>query len=189
MRSTKTKHRKKRRAVNEPGHAHFLTYSCWKRWPLLSKNRSRQCVIDAIEQMRQSLNVAVSAYVVMPEHVHLLILPRDGDYEMRRILAALKSPVSRAAQEFLQQAADELWLRRLTTKHGKRETFQFWQPGGGYDENLWSLTTIEQVIDYIHANPVRRGLVERPLDWYWSSGQAHAGNVDIPLAIDPVDLS
>jgi len=54
---------------------------------------------------------------------------------------------------------------------------------------VWAEKTIEQVIDYIHANPVRRGLVERPTDWLWSSAQAHAGDDDVPLKIDPVDLS
>ena len=187
--STETKHRKKRRAINEPGHAHFLTDSCWKRWPLLSKDRSREWVVDAIDQMRQSQNVAVWAYVIMPEHVHLLVLPRDRNHEMRRILAALKAPVSRAAKAFLQQAGNEEWLQRLTARHGKRETFRFWQPGGGVDGNRWNTKTIEHVIDYVHANPVRRRLVECSTDWRWSSAQAHAGIRNVPLAIDRVDLS
>lgn len=189
MKADELEHRKKRRAINEPGHAHFLTFSCWKRWPLLSKDRSRQWMIDAIRQMRRSQIVDVWAYVIMPEHVHLLILPQERDYEMRRILAALKAPVSRAAKLFLQQTNSEFWLRRLTAKHGNRETFRFWQPGGGYDVNVWKERTIQQVIDYIHANPVRRGLVDRPTDWKWSSAGAHAGVGDVSLEIDPVDLS
>jgi len=180
--------RKTRQAINEPGHSHFLTFSCWKRWPLISKDRSRQWVIDAIEQTRKTQNIAVWAYVLMPEHVHLLILPRNRPYEMRRILAALKAPVSRAAKAWLQQSGNQKWLRNLTTRHGKRETFRFWQPGGGYDGNVWKTRTTEQVINYIHANPVRRGLVERPTEWRWSSAQAHAGVEDVPLTVDPVDL-
>ena len=189
MTSADMKQRKQRRAINEPGHAHFLTYSCWKRWPLLSKDRSRQWVIDVIEQTRQSLNISVWAYVIMPEHVHLLILPRDRHYEMRRILSALKAPISRAAKMHLQHFENQAWLDKLTTHHGKRETFRFWQPGGGYDGNLWNTKPIHDVIDYIHANPVRRGLVERPTDWRWSSAQAHAGMRDVPLTVDTVDLS
>ena len=189
MKAGELEHRKKRRAINEPEHAHFLTFSCWKRWPLLSKDRSREWVIEAMAQLRESQNVAIWAYVIMPEHVHLLVLPRQRNYEMRRILAALKAPVSRAARRFLQQMNNQHWLRRLTTTHGKRETFRFWQPGGGYDGNVWNERTIQQVIDYIHANPVRRGLVTRPTDWKWSSAQAHAGDVDVPLQLDPVDLS
>ncbi|WP_417851928.1 REP-associated tyrosine transposase [Thalassoglobus sp.] len=181
-------HHKKRRAINEAGHAHFITFSCWKRQPLLSKDRSREWVITAMEKMREAQNVAIWAYVIMPEHIHLLILPREENYEMRRILAALKAPVSRAAKQFLMERNEQQWLQRLTTKHGHRETFRFWQPGGGFDSNLWSEKPIENVIDYIHANPVRRGLVIRPSDWAWSSARAHLGDEGVPLKIDQVDL-
>ncbi len=181
-------HRKKRRSINEAGHAHFLTFSCWKRWPLLSKDRSRQWVIDALEKTRTNLDVSIFAYAIMPEHVHLLILPRRKDYEMRRILAAIKAPVSRSAKSFLQTTQNEDWLRRLTAKDRKRETFRFWQPGGGYDGNLWKTKTINEVIDYIHANPVRRGLVDRPTDWKWSSAAAYAGMTPVPLIVDQVDI-
>lgn len=84
--------RKRRRTINEPGHAHFLTYSCWQRFPLLARDRSRQWVIDEMEHVRTAQNIAIWAYVIMPEHVHLLIKPREKHYELRRILAALKAP-------------------------------------------------------------------------------------------------
>lgn len=189
MTSPDERPRKRRRAVNAAGHAHFLTYSCWQRWPLLSKDRSRQWVVDALDAVRKTHRLAVWAYVIMPEHVHLLFLPREKQYEMRRILAALKAPVSRAAKAHLERTGDRTWLRKLTTVHGGRVTFRFWQPGGGFDENLWNTRTIEQVIDYIHANPVRRGLVDRPTDWRWSSARAHAGLGDVPLEVDPLELS
>ena len=179
-------HRKKRKAIDEPGHAHFLTFSCWKRFPLLSKDRARQWLIEAMESSRQKLNLAIWAYVIMPEHVHVLILPREKVYEMRRVLAAFKSSVSRAAKSYLQKTGQTQWLARLTTRHGDREVFRFWQPGGGYDTNLWNDRPIEQVIDYIHANPVRRGLVERPTDWKWSSARAYAGISTEPLNVDQV---
>ncbi len=107
---------------------------------------------------------------------------------MRRILAALKSPVSRKAKAYLEDIQDETWLERLTAKHGTRETFRFWQPGGGYDENIWSSKAIIEVIDYIHANPVRLGLTERPTDWKWSSAATHSELRPGPLEIDPVVL-
>lgn len=189
MSQTDPPFRKTRRAINEPGHAHFLTFSCWKRWPLLSKDRSRLWVIEALEHTRLTQEIAILAYVIMPEHVHLLLVPQKRDYEMRRILAAIKAPVSRAAKSFLEESRNDEWLRKLTAHHGKRETFRVWQPGGGFDGNLWRTGTIEQVIDYIHANPVRRGLVERPTDWEWSSARSYAGSSDVLLSIDPFDFS
>jgi len=182
-------HRTKRIAINEPGHAHFLTFSCWQRLPLLSKDRSRQWVADAINQVRDELNLAIWAYVIMPEHVHLLMLPRNREYEMRRILAAIKAPVSRAAKSYLIEAGETQWLKRLTMHHGDREVFRFWQPGGGYDTNLWSERPIREIIDYIHANPVRRGLAVRPIDWEWSSARFHSGLGDGSIRIDQVVLN
>lgn len=180
--------RKTRRSSNEAGHLHFLTFSCWKRWPLLSKDRSREWCIDALESTRRELDVAIVAYVIMPEHLHLLVWPRRRDYEVRRILAAIKSPVSRQAKAHLVATEQRAWLDRLTARHGDRTVFRFWQPGGGFDKNLWSDRPIENVIAYIHANPVRRGLVDRPTDWFWSSAAAHAGLRATPIAVDSIRI-
>ena len=66
-------YRKSRRSFNEPGHAHFLTYSCHERLPLLAKDRVRRWVIDAMDVARRRHEFALLGYVIMPEHVHQLI--------------------------------------------------------------------------------------------------------------------
>lgn len=181
--------RKTRRAINEPGHAHFITFTCYRRLPLLSRDRSRRWMVEAFAEARKKQNLLLWAYVIMPEHVHALLLPKSHDYEMRRVLAALKAPVSKRAHEFLRETGNARWLDALTVKKGDRSSFRFWQAGGGYDENLWNERPIREVIDYIHANPVRRGLAERPTDWLWSSARFHAGICAGPLATDPVELN
>lgn len=163
--------RKTRRAWNEPGHAHFLTYSCFRRLPLLTRPRMRRWVLDALEATRREHDVALWAYVIMPEHVHVLLLPRQPRYEMRRILVALKRPVSDAAREYPEEIEDDRWLERLSVEYPSRKVFHFWQPGGGFDRNIFREKTVPAVIDYIHANPVRRGLVAQPTDWEWSSAR------------------
>ena len=65
--------RKSRVAWNEPGHAHFLTYSCFQRLPLLARHRTRVWVIAAMESVRREFDVQLWADVIMPQHVHLLI--------------------------------------------------------------------------------------------------------------------
>ena len=177
--------RKTRRSFNDPGHAHFLTYSCYRRLPLLTRDRTRRWVIDAMLRVRETQDVAIWAYVIMPEHVHLLVWPRRPRYEMRRILAALKRPVSVAAREHLETTANQQWLQKLTVKYPDREVFRFWQPGGGYDSNIVRERTVQAVIDYIHRNPVRRGLVHHELDWEWSSARFWAGKTYVPIRMDP----
>jgi putative transposase len=176
--------RKTRRSWNEPGHAHFLTFSCYRRWPLLTKDRSRRWVIESFQSVRRTQNVALWAYVIMPEHVHLLLCPRNDNYDMRRILAALKRPVAAAARAYLEENRDERWLRRLSTEYPSRRVFRFWQPGDGFDHNIFREKTIPAVIDYIHLNPIRRGLVDDPTNWIWSSARFWNGSYDVPIAMD-----
>jgi putative transposase len=176
--------RKTRRAWDEVGHAHFLTYSCLRRMPLLNRDRSRRWVVDALAGTRRDLDVALWAYVIMPEHVHVLLYPRQAGYEMRRILVALKRPVSDAARAYLEGIEDERWLERLSVEYPSRRAFRFWQPGGGFDHNVFREKTVPAVIDYIHTNPVRRGLVAQPTDWAWSSARFWEGWADVPLRMD-----
>ena len=81
---------------------------------------------------------------------------------------------------------DPAWLERLTARQpGGKVERHFWQPGGGYDRNIFSTKALMSVVNYIHANPVRRGLVEDPLDWEWSSARWWAGRRDdAKLAMD-----
>ena len=178
--------RKRKVTYDLPGHAHFLTYSCYRRLALLAKDRSRGWVIEALQEAREKMDFDLWAYVIMPEHVHLLIRPRQVKYQMKRILAALKRPVSSQAKAYLISTDNTPWLRRLTVRKGAKEVFRFWQPGGGYDENLWDDRPILEVIDYIHANPVRRGLVEQPTDWPWSSARFWAEDPSALIAMDPL---
>ena len=176
--------RKTRRSWNEPGHAHFLTYSCFRRLPLLTRDRTRRWILDALESTRRALDVALWAYVIMPEHVHVLLCPRQPIYEMRRILVALKRPVSDSAREHLEQKEDDKWLARLSVEYPSRRVFRFWQPGGGFDRNIFREKTVPAVIDYIHANPVRGGLVEQATDWEWSSARFWEGCPGVPIPMD-----
>ena len=67
-----------------------------------------------------------------------------------------------------------------------RRTNVFWQCGGGYDRNATEPRTLLQMIDYIHNNPVRRGLVAKATDWIWSSARFHAGVTRVPIGKDPL---
>lgn len=183
-----TSSRKTRHAWNELGHAHFLTYSCFQRLPLLSKDRSRLWVIEGMEHTRRKLGVAIYAYVIMPEHVHVVLMPQLPDGRIETVMASLKRGVAKKAKDHLATAGDREWIGRLTVRYPKRSVFRFWQAGGGYDHNIWKEHTLYEVIDYIHANPVRRGLADTPAQWYWSSARSWEEGDCAPLAMDPIDL-
>ena len=176
-------YRKKLKHYDIPGHAHFLTFSCYRRLPLLSKDRTRWWFLEALEKARRKCRFDLWAWVVMPEHVHLLLYPREARYRMARILASLKKPVGTQAIAYLQQHAPA-FLDRLTVVNRSRTYHRFWQAGAGQDQNLEDPRAIHRVLGNIHGNPVRRGLVQRPEEWFWSSAADWAGEQHGPLRVD-----
>jgi putative transposase len=174
----------RRKAFNTPGHAHELTFSCYRRFPFLKAERTCQWLAEALEQARQKHDFALWAYVFMPEHVHLILNPRRPHYDLGKIAAGIKLPVARRAIHFL-QANNSPWLAKLTRQRGQRSERLFWQTGGGYDRNITCGKTLLPMIDYLHNNPVRRGLVERARDWKWSSAAAMEGSQS-PILIDAI---
>ena len=86
--------RRHRKSYNIPGHAHELTFSCYQRLPLLSKDRTRQWLCDSITTAGRSLDFAIYAYVIMPEHTHIIINPRQKEYQIADMLKAIKMGAS-----------------------------------------------------------------------------------------------
>jgi putative transposase len=103
---------------------------------------------------------------------------------MRKILRGVKLPVAKRAIQFLVES-NSPWLARISRRRGTRNERLFWQSGGGYDRNVTSAKTLLKMIDYLHNNPVRRGLVERAIGWKWSSAAAFEGGAS-PLPVDPI---
>ena len=166
--------RKKVRHYDLPGDAHYLTFSCYRGIPLLSKDRTRLWFVEELAKARSKHSFDLWAWVIMPEHVHLLICPRAANYKTEKILASIKKPVAHRAIQFLQESAPD-FLERLTVRNRNRTYRRFWQAGPGHDANLYELAAIYNAIEYIHNNPVRRGLVARTTDWLWSSARDWAG--------------
>jgi len=177
--------RRRRRNINEPGDAHLLTFSCYHKFQFLKAERTCQWLAHAIGEARVTYDFAVWAYVFMPDHVHLVVWPRQRVYNIADIRKAIKAPVGEKAIAWLEEHAPK-WLAQITRRRGDKTERLFWQSGGGHDRNATSGRTLLAMIDYIHANPVRRGLVQRPRDWSWSSAAWFDDRSPIPLAVDPI---
>jgi len=102
----------------------------------------------------------------------------------REILKTIKQGVGQRAIHYLERYNPQ-WLERLTVRHpnGKVER-HFWQPGGGYDRNIVTMKALVASVHYLHANPVRRGLVVQPTEWGWSSARWYEGERDVRLKMD-----
>ena len=127
-------------------HNHFITFSCYKRQPFLNDDASRKIFEEITEQLRTSHQFFLYGYVLMPEHVHLLI-SEPKRYKLSTTLSVLKGETS----------------SRL-----KGDQKQFWQTRY-YDFNVFTRPKQVQKLRYMHRNPVKRGLVEAPEHWPWSS--------------------
>jgi putative transposase len=137
--------------LQHEGDLHFITFSCYDRQPYLTTPQSRQIVEDMLETLRARHDFAILGYVLMPEHVHLLMTePKIGT--LASTLRVLKGETSK--------------LLRDTHKH-------FWQPRY-YDFNVFTEVKRIEKLKYIHRNPVARELVKRPEEWPWSSFLAYA---------------
>jgi putative transposase len=175
---------KRVRSFNNPGEAHELTFSCYHAVPLLSKNRTRQWFVSAMRTARRDLNLSIWAYVIMPEHVHIIVWPHEPVYDIAKIRIALKVPVQRKALRFLRKNEPRFLDRLKDVQPNGKVHYRFWQRGGGYDRNVNEPFTLLQMIEYIHNNPVRRGLVKYATDWIWSSARFYAGMRPVPIEMD-----
>lgn len=177
--------RKTCRRYNTPGHAHALTFGCFRGLPLLKSRRTCAWLIDSLDRARARHEFDLWAFVVMPDHVHLLIHPRHERYDISGIFRSIKMPVARAAIRFLRERFPK-YLSKLAERNsaGAIRSYRFWRVGGGYDRNLWEPGYVWETTRYIHGNPVRRGLCQDPTDWYWSSARAYESGSDEPLRID-----
>lgn len=160
---------------------HELTFSCYHRFQFLAKERTCQWLADTIDEARVKWNFDLWAYVFMPEHVHLIVHPRDA----ADIRQAMKEPCARNAIAWLATNAPE-WIPKISVRKGRRICRHFWQKGGGYDRNIEEPAALLNMIDYVHENPIRRGLVERAADWKWSSASWYHEHQPGPLNIDPI---
>jgi len=181
-------HRKTCRRFNDAGHAHSLTFSCFRRQRFLSRDRSREWLVAAVQRALEKHKYHLWAYVIMPEHVHLLVWPTVEDYKISTFLQSVKTSVSRRAVAFAKSNAPWFLSRMLDRQPNGDESYRFWQRGGGHDRNITEPRTAWAEIDYYHFNPVRRNLCVRPEDWSWSSAGDYAGIRHGPLTIDFVSL-
>ena len=146
---------------------HFLTCSCYHRQLWLGEPRRRDLFLQVLEQVRQSYRFVVVGYVVMPDHIHLLISePEIGTPST--VMQVLKQG---SARQVLRSAGPS--FASLAKGGHSQEHPHVWQRRF-YDFNVWSERKRVEKLRYMHRNPVKDGLVAEPEDWAWSSYRSYA---------------
>ena len=163
------------------GDLHFVTFSCYRRRPLLGTRRARDRFVKILDQVRARHGFRVIGYVVMPEHVHLL-LSESPKGNPSKILQVLKQKVSAALRKKRIKSPNQLALPFAEAQIDER---RFWQRRF-YDFNVWSEKKLWEKLNYMHRNPVDRKLVRHPTEWPWSSWSHYEKREKGLLRIDSV---
>jgi putative transposase len=149
------------------GDLHFITCSCYHREPLLGTPRRRDLFLSVLEQVRQHYEFVVVGYVVMPEHIHLLISEPQRK-NPSTVMQALKLGFARRVLAQTRRRRNPLQARlfAMPPQHIWQKRF--------YDFNVWTARKRVEKLRYMHRNPVQRGLVASPELWPWSSFRAYS---------------
>jgi putative transposase len=131
---------------------HFLTFSCFRRQALLTREGAYGVFERELETVRVRYGFVVAGYVLMPEHVHLLV----GEPRRSSLSVALQVLKQQTSRKLKQRGEVQFWQRRY------------------YDFNVYNEEKRVEKLRYMHCNPAKRGLVEKPEDWPWSSFRHYA---------------
>ncbi len=171
-------------------HLHYLTNSTYRRARLYDSERFRDHWVVTLGELRRELGFKIVGYVLMPEHFHALIWPaREADPS--QIMQKLEDRTALFVLKNLKENLTYPWCRRMLARVTLPPTvhhhahFRVWQRRG-YDMNIWSPKKREEKLNYMHNNPVKRGLVKQPGDWPWSSWRYYFWNDTSLLAMDRV---
>jgi len=150
------------RRFHESGQSHFVTFSCYRRKASFKEPAIYNLFPVCLEATRRRFRMRVYGYVVMPEHVHLLVSePNEGN--LSQAIHHLKLSFSKRVPQ----------VRALPLGANLGEKQPFWQKRY-YDRNVKDYREFTVKLRYLHRNPVKRGLVRNPMDWPWSSFRHYA---------------
>ena len=164
----------KRKIYDTQGHAHFVTFSCYKRRRLLDHDHAKQIVINELRVQLEKQNGSCMGFVIMPNHVHAILSFND----INQICKCLQGWKRRSSYRIKQLFKNSL------VSYGARISLHdpIWQ-AGYYDYNLYSDHKTLEKLRYIHNNPVKAGLVKNPCDWLYSSARFYEQGIYVGVPI------
>jgi len=167
------------------GTARFITFNCHKRLKLLTDEKRIRMLLEEIDHARKKYGFSLLGFVVMPNHVHLVLYP-NKDVQAGRVIGEIKSLTARRIG-MLSKSQKRHNRAMFEVIRNKKYRYVFWQRRC-YDHNCRTPQTVIEKINYCHMNPVKARLVRNPSEWPWSSYRWYMGYDDAVLEVDGVDL-
>lgn len=167
--------------ISDHQRAHFITFATVEWIDALSRPVYKDVMIDSLRYCQQHKGLALHAYVIMNNHVHLIASAREG-FNLSDILRDLKKYTSKALLELIQGSETResrrgwmLWIfRSAGERNSNNKEFQFWQQDN-HPVELSTPTMLEQRLNYLHNNPVVERIVNEPEHYVYSSAINYAG--------------
>ncbi len=176
------------RYVADENLPYFCTITVLDWLPVLIESTAIEPILDSLRFCRQHKHLKLYAFVVMPNHLHLIC---SADDRLPEVMRDFKRFTSREIHERLKASGRTTllhWLEYATQRARRaRGELGLWQDGF-HPQALWSAEVFRQKLDYLHANPCRKGLVERPEQWWFSSAAFYAGERAFCLECDHFDI-
>ena len=153
---------------------YFVTSSVVNWVPLFSRPEIAQIVLDSLDFMNNHKRLLIHAYVLMEDHMHLLATSENFSQEIRK----LKSFTAKQIINFLhfqKQYSYYLEILRAAKQSFKNDqAYQVWQEGY-HPQHIRDMDMYQNTMEYIHMNPVKRGYVDYPEHWRYSSSRSYKG--------------
>jgi len=165
---TRTRYR-----IYETEYPYFLTCTVVGWLPVFTRPEAVQILFDCWHFLRRNRNLELYGYVVLENHLHLIASAPD----LANVMKSFKMFTARAILELLERHAAEVLLRQLRAlklRHKTRSEYQVWQEGS-HPKQIGNDDTMRQKLEYMHNNPVKRGYVDDPVHWRYSSARNYAG--------------
>ncbi|MBK9155800.1 MAG: transposase [Chloracidobacterium sp.] len=165
-----------------PNTFHYVTAVTFRRVPVFRNDAACLIFIQMLNEIRSIHPFKLIGYVIMPDHVHFIINPKDPVISV--ILRKLKGKSARLILDGMRGNNDHVLLDKLSVGIKGRD-YAVWQKDSATID-LVSDGFLRQKLDYIHMNPIKAGLCEKPQDWKWSSYRAYfpKASGDVPIEID-----
>jgi putative transposase len=168
----------RRRIYDSELYAHFVTFSCFKRRRRLDHDRARKIVLGVLHAELSKQHARCVGFVLMPDHVHAIVwFPQPS--QLGLFMKQWKQRSSFSLKRFQRSE-----LAGYGAAIGKEDPF--WQRKY-YAFHIHSREKLEEKLHYMHMNPVRSGLVERAVEWSWSSARWYEQGRDVGVPIHWVD--
>lgn len=179
--------------ITNQNNLHFITPTIVGWIDVFTRKIYKDIIVDSLNYCIKNKGLSVHAYVIMSNHLHLLVSANEG-YELSNIIRDFKRHTANTIiKEIIQNPKEsrQAWLTNLMKYHAKyqgmNEKFQFWQKGN-HPVEVTSPRWIKSRFDYIHYNPVVAGLVDEPEYYVYSSARDYVNNSPGLVLITPIEV-